>query len=91
MYSPIVNDECDSHHAFPWSARQGFGAWWREPDLSYALLRVLERLGVVWDLKVPSEEQIERAKASKLLTARNPQPPTARSAQPPTASTLRTE
>ena len=54
-----------SHHAFPWSAKHGLG--WREPDLSYAILRLLERLGVVWDLKVPSDEQIERAQTSKRL------------------------
>jgi len=55
----------NNHHAFPWSARHGLG--WREPDLSYAILQLLERLGVVWDLKVPSDEQIERAQMSERL------------------------
>ena len=49
----------NNHHAFPWSARHGFS--WREPDLTYAILRALERAGVVWALKVPTEEQFERA------------------------------
>ena len=49
----------NNHHALPWSASQGL-MWW-ELDLSFATLRALERLGLVWDLKVPSPQQIERA------------------------------
>jgi stearoyl-CoA desaturase (Delta-9 desaturase) len=36
-----------NHHAFPTSARHGLTA--REVDLSWQLLRVLRRLGLVWD------------------------------------------
>lgn len=39
----------NNHHHFPGSARQGF-FWW-EIDLSYLGLRLLERLGLVHDLK----------------------------------------
>jgi len=48
----------NNHHAFPWSVRQGL-KWW-EMDISYMILRTLERAGVVWDLKVPTNEQITR-------------------------------
>ncbi len=40
----------NNHHRWPLSARQGM--YWWEFDLSYLLLRGLEKLGLVWDLKV---------------------------------------
>lgn len=42
----------NNHHHFQSSARQGF-FWW-ELDVTYLVLRVLARLGVVWRLRVPS-------------------------------------
>jgi len=39
----------NNHHHFPSSARQGF-FWW-EFDLTYYVLRGLELLGLVWDLR----------------------------------------
>ena len=39
----------NNHHHFPGSARAGF-AWW-ELDISYAGLRVLDALGIVWNLR----------------------------------------
>ena len=39
----------NNHHFFPGSARQGF-RWW-EIDLTYYLLRLLARLGLIWDLR----------------------------------------
>jgi stearoyl-CoA desaturase (delta-9 desaturase) len=44
----------NNHHAFPYSARQGL-RWW-QLDLNYFALRVLSRLGVVWNLKLPPIE-----------------------------------
>lgn len=41
----------NNHHRFPGSTRQGF-RWW-EVDLTYYCLRVLARLGIVWDLVEP--------------------------------------
>ena len=41
----------NNHHYYMTSARQGF-RWW-ELDLSYYSLRILARLGVVWDLRQP--------------------------------------
>lgn len=49
----------NNHHAFRWSARQGLAA--HELDATYAALRALETLGLVWDLKVPSAEQVAAA------------------------------
>lgn len=44
----------NNHHHYPGSARQGF-FWW-EFDLTYYILRGLELLGLVWDLRrVPDE------------------------------------
>jgi stearoyl-CoA desaturase (delta-9 desaturase) len=39
----------NNHHRFPGSARQGFFRW--EVDLTYYGLRILERLGVIHDLR----------------------------------------
>jgi len=55
----------NNHHAFPTSARHGL-AWWQF-DLSYSIIRVLERIGVVWRVKVPDEE----AKLLKLRGAKS--------------------
>ncbi|CAN0302312.1 unnamed protein product, partial [Phaeothamnion confervicola] len=42
----------NNHHAFPTSARQGLKAW--EIDPSWLIVKGLEKLGLVWDLKLPS-------------------------------------
>ncbi len=41
----------NNHHAFPFSARHGL-KWW-EFDLTWVVLRALEKLGLVANLKVP--------------------------------------
>lgn len=43
----------NTHHAFPTSARHGLH-WW-QIDMSYWVIWVLARLGIVWDVKVPSK------------------------------------
>lgn len=49
----------NNHHRFSSSARQGF-MWW-ELDLSYYLLVLLSKLGLVWDLKpVPAAVLAEK-------------------------------
>ena len=45
-----------NHHAFPSSA--SFGLAWYRIDLSYWLVLALRGLGLAWDVKVPSREQI---------------------------------
>jgi stearoyl-CoA desaturase (delta-9 desaturase) len=39
----------NNHHRYPPSARQGF-VWW-EVDITFYILFLLERLGIVWGLK----------------------------------------
>jgi stearoyl-CoA desaturase (Delta-9 desaturase) len=46
----------NNHHYYPSSARQGF-VWW-ELDLAYLGIRALEKLGLVWDVRVPPEHVI---------------------------------
>ncbi len=46
-----------SHHAFPTSARHGLNRFQLDP--SYAVIRILERLGLIWNVKRPRDEQIE--------------------------------
>ena len=48
----------NNHHHYPNSARQGF--YWWEIDPSYYALRVLEWLGLVWDLKPVPERILEQ-------------------------------
>ena len=43
----------NNHHRYPSSARQGF-RWW-EIDVTYYVLWVLARLGIIWDLRQPPE------------------------------------
>ncbi|MEM8875348.1 MAG: fatty acid desaturase [Planctomycetota bacterium] len=51
----------NNHHAFPTSARHGL-RWW-EFDASYILIRVMEKLGLAWNVRVPSKQRLE-AKAN---------------------------
>ena len=44
----------NNHHAYQSSARQGF-RWW-EVDMTFYILKALSWMGVVWDLKSPSEQ-----------------------------------
>jgi stearoyl-CoA desaturase (delta-9 desaturase) len=52
----------NNHHQFPNSARQGL-RWW-EIDISYYVLKGMEAIGLVWDVKPgPNSAQLERAYA----------------------------
>lgn len=46
-----------NHHAFPNSAKMGL-RWW-ELDLGWLCIVALQRLGLVWNVKVPSPKDIE--------------------------------
>lgn len=48
----------NNHHADPRSARHGH-RWW-ELDVTYLTLRLLARLGIVWDLVEPQHLKLER-------------------------------
>jgi stearoyl-CoA desaturase (delta-9 desaturase) len=41
----------NNHHHYPSAANQGF-FWW-EIDLTYAVLRMLKAVGLIWDLRRP--------------------------------------
>jgi stearoyl-CoA desaturase (delta-9 desaturase) len=43
----------NNHHRYSVCTRQGF-RWW-EIDLSYLILRLLQRLGIVWDIREPPQ------------------------------------
>ena len=60
----------NNHHHFAWSAAQGLR--WYELDVSLAGLRALERCGLVWRLKVPTEAQIARAEQKTRPPGRRP-------------------
>jgi len=47
----------NNHHHYPSSVNQGF-FWW-EIDVTYYILRGLEKLGLVWDLREPPRELLE--------------------------------
>ncbi len=46
----------NNHHAFPGSAIHGLGR--RQVDVSWWTIRGLERLGLAWDVKVPTAERL---------------------------------
>jgi len=46
----------NNHHAFQSSARHGL-RWW-ELDLSYTIILILSKIGLVYDVKVPSKDRI---------------------------------
>ena len=48
----------NNHHAFPSSARVGH-FWW-EYDPTWSVIKLLKMLGLVWEVKVPSDESIEQ-------------------------------
>jgi stearoyl-CoA desaturase (delta-9 desaturase) len=48
----------NNHHAFPASARHGLHRF--QVDLSWLVIRGMERLKLVWDVKVPDSKQLER-------------------------------
>ena len=48
----------NNHHKYPGSTRQGF-FWW-EIDLTYYGLKILERLGIIRDLRQPPRRLLEQ-------------------------------
>ncbi|HEY7312379.1 MAG TPA: acyl-CoA desaturase [Gemmataceae bacterium] len=54
----------NNHHAFPSSAAHAL-TWW-QPDLSMWFIRLLQGLGLVWDVKLPSRRMIEEAHVKPL-------------------------
>ncbi len=48
----------NNHHYYPASARQGF-VWW-EIDITYYLIKLMELLGIVWDVKSVPQSMINQ-------------------------------
>lgn len=57
----------NNHHRWPLSARQGM--YWWELDITYYMLRVLERLGLIWDIKVYPKSVYEEAATKRVAEA----------------------
>ena len=49
----------NNHHAHPTSARHGLGRY--EFDLAWLQIRLLERVGLAWDVQLPAVDRAERA------------------------------
>jgi stearoyl-CoA desaturase (delta-9 desaturase) len=47
----------NNHHFWPSSARQGF--YIQEIDITYYCLKILEKLGLIWSLRLPPKEILE--------------------------------
>ncbi|MEO0511545.1 MAG: acyl-CoA desaturase [Planctomycetota bacterium] len=47
----------NNHHAFPASARHGL-KWW-QLDIAWITIRTLEKLGLVWNVRVPTPERLK--------------------------------
>lgn len=54
----------NNHHFYPVSARQGF-VWW-EIDITYYILRLLQNIGLIWDLR-PVPQRVMRQRSDKPL------------------------
>ena len=48
----------NNHHCCPGSAKQGF-KWW-QIDLSYYVLFMMNKAGIIWDLKLPNEALLNK-------------------------------
>ena len=57
-----------NHHAFPRAAKQGL-RWW-EIDISAAVITLLEKLGLAWDVVRISPERQEQRLAGASTTPR---------------------
>lgn len=53
----------NNHHRYPGSERQGF--YWWEIDISHYILKGLQALGLVWDLREPPERIYKEAEENK--------------------------
>lgn len=47
----------NNHHAFPYSAR--FGLRWWQMDAGFLFIRLLERMGLVWNVRQPTDRMHE--------------------------------
>ncbi|MDJ0718183.1 MAG: acyl-CoA desaturase [Prochloraceae cyanobacterium] len=57
----------NNHHAFPTSARHGL-KWW-QIDITYLVIYLLEKGGLVWNLKIPNSSMLEAKISKKVITS----------------------
>ncbi len=62
----------NNHHHYPISARHGFAPW--ELDITYLLLKFMDKIGLIWDLKpiparVKKEMSLRKGNTSEVSTA----------------------
>ena len=50
----------NNHHYYPASVRQGF--YWWEVDMTYYILRILDKIGLIWNLKPVPVNILERGR-----------------------------
>jgi stearoyl-CoA desaturase (Delta-9 desaturase) len=55
----------NNHHHYQSSANQGF-KWW-QIDLTYYVLRMMEAVGLVWDLRRPPRDVIEAPRPARVV------------------------
>jgi stearoyl-CoA desaturase (delta-9 desaturase) len=66
----------NNHHAFPYSA--SFGLEWHQLDPGFWLIRMLQAVGLAWNVKVPSREKIiERMDRPSIMPGGEPRYATA--------------
>jgi stearoyl-CoA desaturase (delta-9 desaturase) len=58
----------NNHHYYQSCARQGF--YWWEVDITYYLLRLLAKLGLIWDLREPPERVLHEGLGHRAQLAR---------------------
>jgi stearoyl-CoA desaturase (delta-9 desaturase) len=54
----------NNHHRAPYSARHGFA--WYELDMTYLFIRLMARLGLVWDVRQPPPEMLSGGEAPRV-------------------------
>eukprot|EP00775_Hariotina_reticulata_P006764 gene6764-6981_t len=59
----------NTHHAFPFSARHGLE--WYEFDPIWYIVWVLEKVGLAWDVKLPTERDLARRRVQPSRAAAN--------------------
>ena len=57
----------NNHHAFPYSAQ--FGIHWWQYDFAWWTIAVMERLGLVWDVKRPTDKDLNGQCSEELAIA----------------------
>ena len=57
----------NNHHHYMNSANQGF--YWWEIDMSYYLLKGLEKVGLVWDVRKAPKDVVARDHACSEITS----------------------